>query len=63
MHVTRYLATVRLPQQFGFSEVAETELEKQLEKQMDVPMQYRMPAHGIPKLLYLSKTECMNNMS
>ena len=29
---------------------------------MDVPMQHRVPDHEISKPLYLSKTECMNNM-
>ena len=52
----------RLLQQFGFPEVAEKELEKQLEKEMDVPMQCRMTDHEISKPLYLSKTECTNNM-
>ena len=52
----------RLPQQFELSEVTEKELEKQLEIEMDVPMQCRIPDHEISKPLFLSKTECMNNM-
>ena len=61
----RKIATTRLPQQFGSPEVAEKELEKQTSPEtrtIPATTQCAMPNHDTPELIFLSQTECTDNI-